>query len=349
MRAFVTGGTGFIGSHLVERLLAGGHEVRVLARESSDVSHLCQFDVEVARGDLCDGAVLRPLLRGIEVVSHNAALVGDWGRWRDFSEVALAGTEHLLAAAVSSNVSRIVHMSSASVYGLRRIRGRTVSEELSPAPRPWRWDYYGRAKAGAERIVQQHQSAGRIGATILRPTIVYGPRDRTVLPRLAALLRNRQLTIVGSGENRLHLVYVRDVAEAAFRAGTERVAVGETYHVEGKRDITQRGFMEAIADLVEAPRPRRSLPLYLSYSLAFFEEAWGHASRRQTPPSRTRYLVALAGGEAGFDTSRVERDLGWKPEVSFEEGLARTAEWWRSRGRPCPSGSALCSDSTSPP
>ena len=247
MRAFVTGGTGFIGSHLVERLLEAGHEVRALVRESSDVSHLSQLDVEVARGDLRDGAALRPLLRGVEVIHHNAALVGDWGRWRDFSEVALAGTEHLLAAAVSNNVSRIVHMSSASVYGLRRIRGKTVSEELPPAPRPWRWDYYGRAKAGAERIVRQHQSDGHIGATILRPTIVYGPRDRTVLPRLAALLRNGQLRIVGSGENRLHVVYVRDVAEAAFRAGNESMAVGETYHVEGKRDITQRGFMEAIA------------------------------------------------------------------------------------------------------
>jgi nucleoside-diphosphate-sugar epimerase len=197
--------------------------------------------------------------------------------------------------------------------------------------------------------VRQQQNDGRIGATILRPTIVYGPRDRTVLPRLAALLRKGQLALVGSGENRLHLVYVRDVAEAAFRAGTERVAVGETYHVEGKRDITQRRFMEAIADLVGAPRPRRSLPLYLSYSLAFFQEAWSHARRRQAPPSRTRYLVALAGGEAEFDTSGAERDLGWKPQVSFDEGLARTADWWRSREHPGPSGSAPCSGSASPP
>jgi nucleoside-diphosphate-sugar epimerase len=338
--AFVTGGTGFIGSHVVERLLAAGQEVRVLARESSDVSHLRRLGVEIARGDLRDGAALRRLLRGIEVVYHNAAFVGDWGRWRDFSEVALAGTEHLLAAAVRSDVSRVVHMSSAGVYGLRRIRGSVVSEELPLAPRPWRWDYYGRAKAGAERIVQRQQNAGRIGATILRPTIVYGPRDRIVLPRLAALLWSGQLVIVGSGENRLHLVYVRDAAEAAFRAGTEPVAVGGTYHIDGRREITQRRFMEAIADLVGAPRPRRSLPLSVSYCLGFLQEAWGHASGRQTPPSRTRYLVALAGGEACFDTSGAERDLGWKPQVCFEEGLARTADWWRSRGRPEISGSA---------
>lgn len=349
MRAFVTGGTGFIGSHVVERLLAAGHEVRALARESSDASHLRRLGVEVARGDLHDGAALRPLLRGVDVVYHNAAFVGDWGRQRDFSEVALAGTEHLLTAAVSSTVSRVVHMSSASIYGLRRIRGSMVSEELPPAPRPGRWDYYGRAKAGAERIVRQHQNAGRIEATILRPTIVYGPRDRTVLPRLAALLWSGRLVIVGSGENLLHLVYVRDVAEAAFRAGTEPVAVGGTYHVEGQRDITQRGFMEAIADLVGAPRPSRSLPLYVSYCLAFLQEAWGHASRRQTPPSRTRYLVALAGGEACFDTSGAERDLGWKPQVCFEEGLARTADWWRSRGRADISGTAPSSESATPP
>jgi nucleoside-diphosphate-sugar epimerase len=169
-----------------------------------------------------------------------------------------------------------------------------------------------------------------------------------VLPRLAALLRSGRLTIVGSGENRLHLVYVRDVAEAAFRAGTEPVAVGGTYHVEGQRDITQRGFMEAIADLVGAPRPGRSLPLYVSYSLAFLQEAWGHAIRRQTPPCRTRYLVALAGGEACFDTSGAERDLGWQPQVPFEEGLTHTADWWRSRVQPDISGSAPRAGSATP-
>jgi nucleoside-diphosphate-sugar epimerase len=208
-----------------------------------------------------------------------------------------------------------------------------VTEEHPPTARPWRWDYYGRAKVGAERIVRRYRDGGRIGATILRPTIVYGPRDRTVLPRLASLLRTGRLTIVGSGENHLHLVYVRDVAEAAFRAGTESAAVGGTYHVEGQRDVTQRGFMEAIADLVGAPRPARSHHLYLSYALAFLQEAWGRASRRQEPPGRTRYLVSLAGGEACFDTSRTERDLRFKPQVSFQEGFARTGEWWRSRGR----------------
>jgi nucleoside-diphosphate-sugar epimerase len=329
LRAFVTGATGLVGSHIVERLLADGHEVRALVRDSSDTSHLDRLQVEIARGDLRDACGLRKMLAGIDVLFHNAALVSDWGRSSDFNDVAIDGTARLVDAAVRAEVPRFVHMSSAAIYGLRRVRGQVVSEDLPPPRRPWRWDDYGRAKIESEQVVLSRRSDG-IGTTILRPTFVYGPRDRAVLPRLAQLLHSGRVALVGSGRNPVHLIYASDVADAALRAGTKPAAVGGIYHLDGPGDITQRALLETLADLVGAPRPSLRLPLHLVYATAFLREAWGRVTGAETPPSRTRYTVALTAGESQFDTSRAQRELGWKPRVGGEQGLQRTVRWWRS-------------------
>lgn len=332
IRVLVTGASGFIGSHLVERLLEAGARVRAFVRPASDLSPLRGLEVEIARGDLIEGTGLDVALRGVELVYHNAALVSEWGSWREFAEVGIGGTRRLIQAAVRAGVPRLVHMSSASVYGLRRIHARTVTENLGPDPRPGRWDYYARAKIASEQQVEDADRDGRIATTILRPTLVFGPRDRVVLPRLARLLARGGLTLAGRGGNRVHLIYVGDVVDAAWRAGVRPQARGRVYHLDGRGELSQREFLAAVAELVGAPPPTRWLPLHLLYGLATAEEAWGRFTRRVDVPSRTRYLVALCGGEAHFDTSRAERELGWTAQVSARDALQRTAEWWRVEG-----------------
>ncbi|MEN8184923.1 MAG: NAD-dependent epimerase/dehydratase family protein [Myxococcota bacterium] len=330
MKALVTGGTGLIGSHLAERLLRAGDRVRVLARGQSDISHLKTLGVEIVRGDLHDGAGLARALRGVEVVHHNAARVSDWGPWREFAKPAIEGTASLLQAAVRADVGRFVHMSSAGVYGLRRIWGRRV-DELTPIQRPPLSDPYSRSKIASEAVVSRHRARGDIGVTILRPTFVYGPRDRAIFPRLARLLSQGRLIVAGRGDNRLHLIYAGDVAEAACRAGRSTTAAGHIYLLDGRGEIGQREFLLAVATTVGAPPPRRSLPVSLLWVRAVAGEGLYRLLRRPDPPRCTRYLVAFCGGEAHFDTSRAERELGFRPRVSICEGLARTREWWEAQ------------------
>jgi nucleoside-diphosphate-sugar epimerase len=329
MRALVTGGTGFIGSHIVEKLVTGGTAVRVLVRRSSDTACLQDFDVELVYGDLKDVTTLSAAVKDVDVVYHNAATVSDWGPWETFAEITINGTAHLLAAAAQAGVPRFVHMSSAAVYGYKNIRGRTVTEDFPLAKNVWRWDYYSRAKIEAERLVLQSHAAGKIAATILRPVLVYGPRDRAVFPRLAALLRKRRLVIIGSGHNRPHLVYVGDVANAALLAGTREAAVGQAYNIDGRKEITQRQYLNMLAEMLGTPKPRMAVPLSVMYSMAFLQEAWGHLRHKATGPTITRYFVLLAGGETHFDTSKAERELGWEPHVSIQEGLSAMAQWYK--------------------
>ncbi len=326
VRALVTGATGFIGSHICERLAAAGNRVRALVRPSSDVANLSQMEAELARGDLRDPESLSSSLRGVDVVFHNAARVADWGRWEDFAAVGVQGTENLLHAALEHGVPRFVHMSSASVYGLRRIRRRTVTEAKGPNPRPGRWDHYARAKIAAERTVLRRGAEGGIGVTLLRPTAVFGPRDRTVVPRLAALLTDRRLRLVGDGSNPILGVYVGDVADAAVRAAGLPEAVGQTYQLDGPGDLSQAEFMFLLADMLGQPRPLPGLPVDVLYVLAFLNEFWAHLNRRAEPPGLTRYLVALTGGQAFFDDTKARVELGWKPRT-LREGLELTREW----------------------
>jgi len=327
VRAFVTGATGFLGSHVAEQLAARGDAVRALARPGSARSHLDSLHVEIVAGDLRTPADWMPSLEGIDVVFHCAAVVGDWGRWPDFEAVSVGGTRAIVEAAARGGVKRFVHLSSTAVYGLRQVRGRRVDEDAPLRGDSLRWGYYGRAKVAAERIVREAHDRGRIECTLLRPAIVYGPRDRTVLPRLAYLLRAGRLRIAGNGENRVHLLYAADLADAALRAAEAPTATGRAYNLDGDERVTQRGFLEAVAAITGAPLPTRSAPLALLYCLGLLHEIAGHLRKRAQVPDLTRYLVALTGGETHYETARAARDLGWRPATPLREGMAHTRAW----------------------
>jgi len=330
MTVLVTGATGCIGSHLVERLAARGDHVRALVRRSSDCSQLAELGVELAHGDMLDAESLRVATKGIDTVYHGAAVVGDWGIPGEFDAVDGLGTAQLADAAVHNGVSRFVHLSSIAVYGLFRIRGRRVAEDFPVNPRPARWDDYGRAKISGEEALRRHEQQGRIALTVLRPSMVYGPRDRAVLPRLARLLPKRQQIQVGSGRNLAHLIFADDVAAAAELAGSVDAAVGRTYNLDGPLDATQREMLDGFAELLGEPPPRVRLPLAVAYSLAMLCEGWGRLRRYSEAPPLTRMMVSACGGYADYDITRARDELGWTPKVSFSEGLERTRRWLRS-------------------
>ena len=210
---------------------------------------------------------------------------------------------------------------------LRQVRGRRVDEDAPLRGDSLRWGYYGRAKVAAERVVREAHERGRIECTVLRPAIVYGPRDRTVLPRLARLLHAGRLRIAGRGDNRVHVLYAADLADAALRAAEAPSAAGRAYNLDGDEPVTQRRFLEAVAEITGAPPPTRSAPLVPLYCLGLLHEIAGHLRRRDQAPDLTRYLVALTGGETHYETARAARDLDWRPTTLLREGMAHTRAW----------------------
>jgi nucleoside-diphosphate-sugar epimerase len=332
MRALVTGATGFIGSHIADRLLERGHTVRALVRPGSDVSYLEERGVELARGDLTDPDSLAPAVAGIDTVFHLAAMVGDWGPWRAFKSVTIEGTRNVLAAAAQAGVPCFLHISSDAVYAHRYL-GKRMTEETPLETRFAWWDYYRRSKLAAERLARRYSDDGRLSVTALRPGLVLGERDRAMLPGVIAFLRSKSAMYLGSGHNRLPYVYAGDVADACLLAASSDKAAGGAYNVVSAEKVTQRDLFASVAEESGLALPRRAMPLPIAYGIAFVMELASVLGGRRSRPSLTRFSVTLIGGHYLEDAAKTERELGWRAETPMREAVRRSVEWQRAAKR----------------
>lgn len=339
MLSLVTGGTGLLGSHIVEQLRKRDLPVRALVRPHSDATWLLSQGVELAPGNLRDAPSLRRACRGVDCVFHAAARVGDWGPWDDFVSVTIDGTRNMIDAAEREHVSRFIHISSISVYGQVDGEGLVLDETAPLGVNLHRWSYYSRAKVAAEQLLWEAHRQGRICATSIRPSWLYGPRDRATIGRLVDSLRRGKAKLIGRGDNRLNVVYAGNVAEAALLAARNDKAVGEAYNCSNDGILTQRQYFNMVAAALGAPEVTRTVPYQVARKAAFLMELAGRLVRSRRPPMVTRYAVWLLGRRCFFETKKARVQLGWKPTVTYEEGIPLTIEWYlrqeRDDGRAC--------------
>jgi|SRR5579875_696707 nucleoside-diphosphate-sugar epimerase len=321
----ITGATGLLGSHIAEHLRLRGERVRALVRPTSDTTFLKQLGVELVTGDLTKPAGLPGILDGADVVYHCAARVGDWGPWRVFQREIIDATANLLGACHAVGVGRVLHVSSIIVYGHPHLGDACFTEDEPLGQNLWLWDHYCRAKVRAEELCRQY--LGEL--TIVRPSWIYGPRDRTTLPRLLKALDAGRVAIIGRGDNLLNIVYAGDVAEGAIRAANHPRAKGQAYNLSSEGEITQQDFLDLLVEELERPRIRRRVSYRLAYWGGFLSEVIGRMIRLRRPPHLTRYAVALVGRPTRFSIAKAREHLGWQPRIGVVEGLRRTLEWYR--------------------
>ncbi len=330
---FITGGTGLLGSHLAERLVAQGRTVRALVRPGSDTHFLESLGVELVRGDLSDPQPkLSKALEGVDALYHAAAKVGDWGTWAEFKVGCLDATENLAGAAARASIRRFVHISSTSAYGHPAEGGPPITESAPLGQNLWRpWDYYTWSKVECERILWRAADRDRLPLTIIRPSWLYGERDRTTTQRLIHRLRRGQVRLIGTGDNPLSAVYAGIVADAAILAATHQNSVGEAYNVTNQGPITQAEFFNLFAEACGVPRIKRRLPYRLVFGAAFLFEAQGRLRARKDPPLISRYATWLMGRYLAYSTEKAEKELGWKPAYSYRESIELAVRWFLGR------------------
>lgn len=318
----VTGATGLLGSHIVERLAERGERVRALVRATSETGLLKELGVEIVVGDLHDAESLRRAVSGADVVFHCAAKVGDWGRWSEFQSSVIDATTHLLAACEKEQVGRFVYVSSVQVYGRPGAKQITEDEPLGQNLR--HWEKYARSKIEAEKLCRQYPGA----VTILRPSWIYGPRDRHTLPRIINGLRAGRMGLIGAGSHKLNLVYAGDVAEAAIAAAYSPDAAGQAYNLTSPGEVTQREWFDIITETLGMPRVQRSLSPRMAYAAGWFSELVGRAIFLQRSPYVTRYGVGLMLRPTNYSNEKAKRELDWSPQTPVREGMRRTLEWY---------------------
>lgn len=330
MRAFVTGGTGLIGSHLVDALLARGWEVSVLTREPARAAAAAARGARVVRGD-----VLRPdfgnELAGIDVLFHCAVWFEVGARDRQaVSEVNREGTANVFSLARKELVPRLVYTSTAGLFPGSR---QSPATEETP-PRATVDDPYVISKLQAHELVLREMRAG-LSATIVAPGGVFGPRDTNQFAQSLALLVQGRLGTLPGGFGTNTFTHAADVAEGQLLAATVG-RPGEMYFL-ADRAMTLYEFLEAAARAVGVEPPRRRVPMALARLAARSSELRGRFTRRS--PMITRAALDLAALDAVVDSSKARRELGWSPRP-FEERLKETMAWFQvtygRRGAPLP-------------
>jgi len=343
MKAVVTGGGGFLGRYIVEQLLARGDEVTVFAR--SAYPELETVGVRLVRGDLADfDAVRRAIGPGCDVVFHVAARAGLWGPWEAFYRTNVIGTQNVIAACRAARVRRLVYTSSPSVvFDNRPHEG--CDESL---PYPARYEsYYPQTKAEAERMVLAQSRPDRFKKTcqvsaqrdlftvVLRPHLIWGPRDTHILPGLIERARSGQLIQVGAGDNLVDLTYVEDAAQAHLLAADalqpDSPAVGSAYFISQGEPVNLWTWVDGLLARLDIPPVRRRVPLWAARALGGALELAYRALPLSGEPRLTRFLASELAMSHYYDISRARRDLGYEPRYSMDEALERTVAYLRSR------------------
>jgi 2-alkyl-3-oxoalkanoate reductase len=325
VKVLVTGATGFLGSHLLDKLVERGDEVRVLLQPAEDIKRLSQTGVEVYRGDLADRASLEAAVEGIDRVLHCAARTGPWGPQAEYEAVNVLGPKTLVDASLAAGVQRIVHISSVTVHGVD-IRG--TADETAPlrgGPDP-----YSKSKIAGERLLQQFIRDKDAPLTIIRPGLIYGPRDVGSFGRFATRVEQGKMVVMGSGNNHLPLIYVTDVVQGILLASTADHAIGREYLLVNDEPVTQSGYLNAIASELGVSPPNRHIPYRLALSIAAMAEMTGHLLRWRQPPPLTRFGVEVLGGENRIIINRARSELGFVPRVGLAEGVHKGIAWYRA-------------------
>ncbi|MEX0799784.1 MAG: NAD-dependent epimerase/dehydratase family protein [Dehalococcoidia bacterium] len=331
MKVLVTGASGFLGSHIAEQLVRGGHSVRVLLRETSDRSHLRGIVVEEAQGDVTQPSSLTAAVAGVDAVVHAAGLV----KARDeagFDAVNAQGTVNLLATLNGGETAqRLVYVSSLAAHGPSE-DGRPRPLDAPPSP----ITAYGRSKLKGEELVRAWAAEGRSNGTrrsaaIVRPPVIYGPRDRELLP-FFKLARWRLAPLLGRGNNAISLVYVEDAARAVALvapAGDEAPVV--TYTLDDGEVYTWRDLLRAVEGAVNRKALRLPSPAWAFTAAATVSETYGRLRRQ--PVAFTRDKVnEMRQPYWVCSHDEIDRDLGWQPRVGLAEGTALTAAWYKQYG-----------------
>jgi nucleoside-diphosphate-sugar epimerase len=327
VKVLVTGANGFLGSHIIDKLLeAPGFEVAILLRRTSDTSFIAnhlQGNVTVYYGSLSDGEALQGAVAGADAVIHCAAKTKAL-READYFTVNREGTENMVRAATAggSDVRHFIFISSLAVSG----PGTTdAPARETDSPRPL--TTYGRSKRDAEAAVQRMD---RVPWTILRPAAVYGPRDRDFLQLFQAAKRGIVL-LPGRGRQPLSLAYVSDVAEAVRLCLGDGRAAGKIYHVAAPVPTSAVDLAHAIAVAINRSIRTVSVPGAVLYLACMAQDCISQISRRPHILSRQKWPEICAPGWV-CATDRIHDELGFTAPTPMEDGLRQTVAWYSQRG-----------------
>ncbi len=329
MRALVTGGGGFLGSHLASALLKRGHSVAVLGRNqypSLDPA------IKIFQADIRDREKVFRAIEGMDAVFHAAAIPGIWGPRELYQSVNVDGTQNVIDACLEHGVGKLVYTSSPSVvYNNANMENL---DETAPYPKKYLCEYP-RTKAIAERMVMQANGTGKLSTVSLRPHLIWGAGDAHLIPRIISRAKKGQLIRVGDGKNLVDVIYIDNAVEAHLLAcdalEPNSTAAGNCYFISDGEAVNLWQWISGLLARLDIPPIKRSISYRAAYCLGGALEALYTLLGKKEEPRMTRFLAATLATSHYFDSSAARRDFNYRPIVDPEEGMQKLIESLQAR------------------
>lgn len=326
----VTGASGFLGGHVVEELCRRGEEVVVLARKTSNLSALKNLEIDTRYADVRDPAALKEAMKGVDIVFNCVGSVRFVIPYREIHDVNVAGTERILNAAGEAGVKKIVHTSSIAALGPDGL----LNPGSLKADRPDIKGGYSRSKTEAEAVFFKGCAEKGIEGVALRPGVIYGPRDFTSAYYWFNFVDTDNAQLVGDGSSRFPLIYVGDVVDAFMTASARKNVNGRTYNLDGPDSVSLKMTYDLICKELGKDPDYKFTPFWLAYSVAWMSELKSKLGGYKKEPRLSKFVISLFGKDSERpDCSNAIRDLDFRPKIGLEEGIRRTAVWYKDLKR----------------
>jgi nucleoside-diphosphate-sugar epimerase len=320
----VTGANGFVGSEMVRLLRAQKIHARALVRSKSKGAELAALGAELVEGDLTQVESLARAMEGVRGVYHIGAVYRETTISNEtFFKVNAEGTRNVFEAAISRGVSRVIHCSTGGVLG--DIKGAPGSDVSPYAPE----DVYQESKVEGEKIALEYYRSGKMGGAVIRPGMIYGPRDTRFLKLFKAIAR-RRFAHVGSGQQWVHYVDVRDLCQAFLLAMQHEELNGHIYCIAGATPVSFATFVDLVAENLGVRVPRWHVPL-APLQIAGSVCEWICKPFGISPPLYRRRVDFFKKNRI-FDITKAQRELGYTPRQGLQEEVREVVSWYRGQG-----------------
>jgi len=321
----ITGATGFIGRHIVKANLKKGNRVRalVLPKDEGGV-WLKEQGVDIVSGDIRNYEAVRGAVDRVDIIFHTAAVVTDWAPRKMFWDITVGGAENICRAAVEAQVSRLVDISTCDVLGTDE--SKVMDENM---PLQYWGEPYADSKIDAEKIMRKYHEKYGLPLTMVYPLWVYGEGDQTFVPLLADAIMKREALFWREGAI-VWPTYIDNLIDLLMLISEDERAVGNGYLVHDGESTTLEEFCEGIAEALSVPPPKIHIPYWSAMAAARVMEVLWKLFHIQTRPLLTTYTVTNLGSRFRFSIEKAERELGWKPRITYREGFQKTMKWLKT-------------------
>lgn len=328
MNILVTGATGFLGENAVNRLLKEGHSVTAAGRNQEAGERLIEAGATFLQLDLA-ASQMGEAIAGHDAVFHCGALSAPWGKYRDFYASNVIGTRNVIQGCLKHKVQRLVHVSTPSIYFDYRHRFNIAEHEPLPKSAV---NHYAATKLLAEQEVDRAYREQGLRVVTIRPRALFGPGDTAIFPRLLRANDKRFIPMFGSGQPLVDITYVDNVTEALMRClYADPIVLGQKYNITNGEPVQLWEAMTRLFELLNKPMRTKKIAYPAAYSTASLLELAAKLPGLAQEPLLTRYTVGILAFSQTLNIEKAQRELGYRPLVSVEEGLRRFASWWKEQ------------------